>query len=341
MIHKWVLLNFFLTLLVIVLVGFSIKEFACYQFNQYSESAAQAKQFRQTIETYQIYSGIVALVLTVVIHLFFAQKILQPLKSLFLSAKRGAENKESIVVDSTSQDEISEISNEVNRMLKRLHHLQQQQEQMVGDLAHELRTPLTTLKGYLEGLEEGIFKEDDSTYRLLKQECSNMISVVGKLNELQKWESGQTDLNPEIIDISDWMHNELKKIEVIGKAGIEVMTDVEPAVIEVDVQALHVIMNQLLDNVAKFDVEGYVQINGKAEDDQYIVSISHDGQPIPEDAADRLFDPMYRLDQSRQRSTGGPGLGLAIVKQVAQKMNGQAGLQTHNNHHTFWITIPQ
>ncbi|WP_443143875.1 sensor histidine kinase [Pseudalkalibacillus sp. R45] len=341
MIHKWVLLNFFLTLLVIVLVGFSIKEFACYQFNQYAESEAQAKQFRQTIEAYLLYAGVVALVLTVVIHLFFAKKILQPLKSLFLSAKRGAENKGSIVVDSTSQDEISEISNEVNRMLKRLHHLQQQQDQMVGDLAHELRTPLTTLKGYLEGLEEGVFTEDDSMYRLLKQECGHMISVVEKLNELQKWESEQTELNPEKIEIKEWMLNEIKKIEVIGEAGIEMMTDVDQAVVEVDVQALRTIMNQLLDNAAKFDIGGFIQLKGKADDNQYIISISHDGQPIPEDEADRLFEPMYRLDQSRHRSTGGPGLGLAIVKQVVQKMNGQAGLQTHNNHHTFWITIPQ
>lgn len=341
MIHKWIVLNLGITLIVIILVGFSIKEFACYQFDLYSDSAIHSEQFRHVIEEYLLYAGILAFFLAVFIHLFFARKILHPLSKLTHFSKKWNQLSDPPALKETSKDEVGQIASDLMKISNQVHHLQQQRDQMMADLAHELRTPLTTLNGYLEGLEDGVFAKDESVTSVLKKECMHLITIIEKINELHKWESEQTELTYGRVQIRELTQSELKKDEnKCEQLGIHVKFDVNPAQIISDQYAIRAIIHELLDNVFQYHVGKTVKIEGRNAGEHYVISVSNHGAPIPKYTEKQLFDRFYRIDPSRNRHTGGAGLGLAIAKQIVLRLKGKIGFYSEDDIHTFWFSIP-
>jgi len=336
MILKWILLNLGITFMIIILVGFSIKEFACYQFNVYSESTLQSEQFRRMIEEYLLYAGIIAFFLAVLIHLFFARKILSPLSRLTrFSKKWDQQNNFSLKVD--SKDEVGQIANDLLAISNQIQHIKQQRDRIAADFAHELRTPLTTLYGYLEALDDGIFSIDKSIMKVLKNECLSLIQLIEKINEWHRWESDKTTVTHEEIQIKDLLQSEYK---ILKELGFQIDGEIQPKIVYSDPSAISTILNELLDNVVQYHTEKKVKIEGKALEDHYCISISNRGTAIPKEAEEQLFDRFYRTDPSRSRSSGGCGLGLAIAKQVVSKLNGQIGFYSKDRFHTFWFSIP-
>lgn len=343
MLRKWVILNLVITLMIIVLVGFSIKEFACYQFNLYSESSIQSAQFRRVIEEYLFYAGILAVFLATLVHLFFARKILQPLHRLrnFLN-KWEDERIEQLSSETNSKDELWQIENDLINISNHIHHLQQQRDRMMTDLAHELRTPLTTLYGYLEGLEDGIFTEDESITAILKNECSYLIKLIERINELYKWENENIKLTYESVHLQDYIHSKLKKYaNIIEKLGLKIECDIYPIQIYCDQYALSAILYELFENVFQYHVNKSVKIEGKNLGEEVVIFVSNQGRPIPKIAEEQLFERFYRIDSSRNRNTGGSGLGLAITNQIVLRLKGKIGFYSKDNLHTFWFSIPK
>lgn len=335
MIRKWIVLNIGITLLIIVLVGFSMKEFACYQFNQYAHSALQFHQFRRVIGEYLIEAGLIAFLAAVLIHLIFAKKILSPLNRLLHFSKelKG----DALHLD--SKDEVGQIANDLKQASNRIHHLNQQQSQIMSALAHELRTPLTTLNGYLEGLEAGIFDQNKSIYDLLKKECVQLTDLVESMNELQQWEN--TEIKKQWMEMKRTVQSAAALFQNrFDELGVEVDMRVVSANVYCDPKAVYAILSHLFDNVVRYNVGQKVEIEGKPMDRQYVVSVSNQGSPIPKTAVAHLFDPFFRVELSRNRETGGTGLGLAIVKQIVRRLNGEVNFFSERDIHTICFSVP-
>lgn len=339
MIRKWVVLNIGITILVVVLIGVSISEFACYQFNQYTDSALQSHHFRKVVEGYLIGAGLLVFIAAVLIHLFFAKKILTPLHKLSDFSKVLNHRFEAHTVNVTSTDEVGQIADDLKQVSNRMNDLNQQQNQMMAGLAHELRTPLTNLNGYLEGLEAGVFDQNESIYALLKNECVQLTSLVESMREFQQWENGE--IKKQWVEMKDAIPSATAPYQSqFDELGIELEMRVNPSRVYGDPQAIYAILGRLLDNVVQFDVGKNVKVEGYHLHDDYVISVSNKGLPIPEDAESHLFEPFFRVEDSRNRETGGSGLGLAIVKEIVDELNGEAGFYTEEHVHTFWCSFP-
>lgn len=72
----------------------------------------------------------------------------------------------------------------------------------------------------------------------------------------------------------------------------------------------------------------------------YKVTVQGEGEPIPEEKREWLFERFYRVDSARSRNTGGTGLGLSIVKKIIERHMGEVGMYSEGNTHSFWFTIP-
>lgn len=331
MISKWVALNIVISIMIIVIVGYSIKEFACYQFNQFSLAQEQSKQFRQEIETYLLYASIFAFILAVGVHLFFAQKILRPLRII----TRSNTNLHRIVSD----DEVGQIAKDILLISNRVNELQKQHEKMMADIAHELRTPLTTLYGYLQGIEDGIFTFGENTTLILKKECERLITFIERMNELHEWEHKEMHISEVNVKrllemlINENQHN-------LEKEGLYVQMALEQVQLHSDAEALRAVMQELLNNVFSYHSGEKVILQGYRRGGDYFISISNEGTPISNEDAKYLFDRFYRVETSRNRSSGGAGLGLAIAKQIVSRLGGQIGYHFDQQYHTFWFSIP-
>lgn len=340
MILKWTVLNIGITTLIIIFVGLSMKEFACYQFNQFAQTELQSHQFRKLVGDYLIQAGLLTFLAAVLIHLLFAKKILHPLYRLSHLSRNLNQQSDADPVRVSSKDEVGRIANDLNQVSNRLKNLDQQNNQMMGSLAHELRTPLTTLNGYLEGLESGVFDEDPSIYTLLKNECVHLMKLMENMHEYHQWENGHITLHKQRIDMKETIQSGVARFQKqFAESGIDIETHLDFAHIDCDPRAIQTVLSHLLDNVIRFDVGKQVMIVGKFYNNEYVISLSNRGMPIPKVAEKQLFDPFFRVEHSRNRETGGSGLGLAIVKEIVNELNGKTGFYTEHHFHTFWFSI--
>lgn len=340
MLRKWMVINIGITLLIIAIVGFSMKEFACYQFDQMAGSGLASQQFRDIISKYLIVAGLLALLIAIGIHLIAAKKILSPLKRLSLFSRHldGSANEDAHVMG--SRDEVGEIAGHLSTVSHRIDHLNQQQNDMMKALAHELRTPLTTLNGYLEGLEAGVFDQDTSVYSRLREECVQLTDLVDRMHEWQAWE--YAEVKPQRMDIETTIRSEVSLFQHrLAQQGIEVDMRVEAMNIDCDPNGISAILSRLLDNAIRYHQTGPIVIEGKPEGRGYQILVSNQGAPIPESVAGHLFDPFTRVEDSRNRSTGGVGLGLAVVKDIVQRLGGTITFDSEKSFHTFHIIIPK
>lgn len=332
MIHKWVILNLLITFIIIFVVGFSIKEFACYQFNVYSNSPTQSEQFRNVIETYLLYASLFAFSLAIIIHLFFARRILQPLGKLTHFSNRMPELR---LLKMKSKDEVGQIANDLIQISKQVHGLQEQNDQMMADIAHELRTPLTTLHGYIEGLEDGMFSQDENTTAILRRECERLITFIERIHTLHEWE--QKEISFKELQIESLIQSVVNEFSA---GDLRIQMNVQSARLTCDALAIRTIIEELLDNAVLYDKEQNITIEGNIDDERYIVCLSNLGTPFSKKDEERLFECFYRVDSSRNRHNGGAGLGLAIAQEIVLRIEGEIGYEMKDNLHTFWFSIP-
>lgn len=334
MIRKWIVLNVFISFIVIIIVGVSIKEYACYQFNLYSPSSGQSEQFRNTIEMYLLYASIVAFVAAVLIHLFFARKILRPLRNLTRN-----DSTLSGLHTVTSKDEVGKIAKDILHISNQMNELQKQNEQMLTDIAHELRTPLTTLNGYLEGLKDGVFSFDESTTMILKKECERLITLIERINELRDWE--QADVFKTDVSMKEMLECVIEEYSSrFQKAGIKLYVHIEHEQLRSNEKAIRVVLRELFNNVLQYHNGKKVLLRSHVEGAYYIISISNKSKPILDEDDNDLFERFYRVEPSRNRDTGGAGLGLAIAKEIVTRLKGEIEYVAKGDMITFRFSIP-
>ncbi len=332
--------------LVIWFTGVSVKDFACLLVDQYQiVGAAKSRIFDQTLQVYLFRVSLLAILLAGIFYYYLVKKLLLPLQRLGVSTKKMAQGEYS-PLPIPSQDEIGELTADFNHLSSKLKQVENLRQKMVSDIAHELRTPLSNINGYLEALSSGVIRGNQELYRSLHEESLRMSGLVEQLHQLNVWESKKLFKQQMAIDMKKISIDSL--IETTIK-GFDLEFQDKKINCEVDVQAAHVIgardglkqvLTNLISNAIHYDQGGWVIIEGKKDGQFYKILITNQGQPIPDDQADEIFERFYRLDPSRQRATGGSGLGLAIAKEIVEHHGGQVGLISKGNKHSFWFTVP-
>ncbi|MFP3964550.1 HAMP domain-containing sensor histidine kinase [Actinomadura fulvescens] len=212
-----------------------------------------------------------------------------------------------------SGDEVSELAESINQTLGRLERLVERQRGFVADVSHELRSPLTGLRAQLEVALECPEDEDWPTVaRAALGEADRLQSIVTDLLIMAKLGAGLR-LERQPVDLG-----ELARAEV-GRRRRRVPVEVEAAEgVVVDGTRAHLVrvLTNLLDN-AERHAASLVRVSVHAEGDTAVLEVADDGSGIPEEDRDRVFWRFHRLDESRQRDSGGTGLGLPISREVA------------------------
>ncbi|NBS13744.1 MAG: PAS domain-containing protein [Verrucomicrobia bacterium] len=215
--------------------------------------------------------------------------------------------------------------------LSKVRRLENVRTEFITNLSHELRTPLSILAGYLETLEEpSVFKatEGKKILGVLRRNCGRLTLLVNDLLELSRLESGQLTLQlqprtpQEILEEleEDWRRSfALKKVRL----RIEVEKNL-PMVLSDPLRTGQIFAN-LLENALRFAPAGSVVTlsAGQTEDPRVVeFFVQDEGEGIPKEKLDRIFERFFRVDSDRAREKGGTGLGLSIVKHLVQLHGG-------------------
>ncbi len=227
-----------------------------------------------------------------------------------------------------AEDEIARLARTMNAMLARLDATRTAQVAFVGDASHELRSPLSTLSTLLElSSTSGTPVDVETVDDLLLPEVERMRAMVEDLLVLAKNDERGVPLRREDVDLDDIVLSEAARLRGLGAPGsLEVSVSVEPARLVGDPDALLRVVRNLVDN-ARRHARGRVSL-GLAVDrtdpaaPRAVITVDDDGEGVPPDQRDTVFDRFARLDADRARGTGGSGLGLAIVSEITRTHGG-------------------
>ena len=213
--------------------------------------------------------------------------------------------------------------------LSKIRRLETVRQEFMTNLSHELRTPLSILSGYLETVEDlSTLQGPDGPeiLKVLRRNCDRLGMLVKDLLELSRIESGRIVLqrqprNPrEILQEvrEDWIKAFAKK-----KVQLEIQCEDKSPEVSSDPLRTGQIFSNLMDNALRFAPPGSrVTIGARPSGAQVEFFVQDEGEGIPADKLERVFERFFRVDPGRTREKGGTGLGLSIVKHLAHLHGG-------------------
>lgn len=225
------------------------------------------------------------------------------------------------IADPGTSDEIGRLAATMNRMLDRLDASQRSQRRFISDASHELRSPLASMRQYAEVARAHPDQvRDGELAEVVLDEGARLERLVQGMLVLAK--ADERTLTPArvAVDLDDLVLAEARRLK--DTSGLRVDTSrVGPARVLGDRGLLGQGLRNLADNAARH-ASGTVQFELTETDGHVLLAVSDDGDGIPADQRDRVFERFVRLDEGRARESGGSGLGLAIVREIAAAHGG-------------------
>lgn len=230
--------------------------------------------------------------------------------------------------------------------ITRTERLELVRQEFLSNVSHELRTPLTAIIAFVETLENGAMEDPESCQRFLsiiRKNASRMHGLIDDILELTAIEGGNVTLRAKPVELHELVQEVCASLAAKAAAqNVELKNNVSPGVmVHADERRLEQMLTNLIDNGIKFSREkGTVCISHEAgARDRILVQDNGDG--IPAQHLERLFERFYRVDRARSRDIGGTGLGLAIVKHLALLHGGEVTVASElGKGTTFTIHLP-
>ena len=231
--------------------------------------------------------------------------------------------------------------------ITRTERLELVRQEFLSNVSHELRTPLTAIIAFVETLENGAMDDTESCQRFLsiiRKNASRMHGLIDDILELTAIEGGNVQLRAAPVELRDLVQEVVASLTAKAKAQkVNLNNDVDPSVtVFADARRLEQMLTNLIDNGIKFSREGgtvTIRYEAGARDK---ILVQDNGDGIPAQHLERLFERFYRVDRARSRDMGGTGLGLAIVKHLALLHHGEVTVTSElGKGSTFTIHLPK
>lgn len=253
--------------------------------------------------------GLSALSLSV-IAVFAARGIAQPLRRLAVAAEALGRGQEIVPLPETGPDDIRRTAEAFNRMQARLHRFVDDRTKMLAAIGHDLRTPLTSLR-----LRAEFVRDEDVSEKML-----STITEIQTMTEatLAFARQDSTVENTRAVDLSALVESLCDDLAELGhdvsfSNGQKIGYSCRP-------DALRLACRNLVENAIRYGERARVSVERRADTIEIIVS--DDGPGIPDGAREQVFTPFFRIENSRNRETGGVGLGLSIARSIVRHHGG-------------------
>jgi signal transduction histidine kinase len=291
--------------------------------------------------------------------LFVARRIVEPLQRMIATSRSIAAGhyRDRVVV--RDDYEISTLAASLNSMAATLEHTEQQRQELIGNVAHELRTPLTTIKGYMEGLIDGIVPADDATFELVREEADRLSRLVHDLQDLSRLEESDVALHIRPAFVSDIVGGTVQKMRPQCEAkGVRLTAVVAPGTpcVLADHDRMQQVLLNLVVNALHYTpsggaihIEAGVAPRGAEESNAAAapvrIAVVDTGIGIPPEHLPHVFTRFYRVDKSRSRAAAGAasgaGIGLTIARRLSEAHGGSLTVESEPGRGSrFTVTLP-
>ena len=284
--------------------------------------------FGDAVGTALILGLAAAVTVAVLVSVLLAARISWPVSDLAASSRRLAKGDYASRVRVTS-GEVGELARSFNEMAAELAATEQRRRDLIGDVAHELRTPIASVRGYVEGLQAGVFQPGPDAWHVLDEQTARLAHLVDDLAVLWRAESRDLRLQVEVLDGPALLAEARERHRALaGSRSIELrISSAAATTVRADRTRLAQVMDNLVGNALRYTPSGGHVALGLAVNGQWaVLTVQDDGPGLSEEQASHVFDRFYRADRSRSREAGGSGLGLAISRSLVEAMGGVIGV---------------
>nr|WP_295273029.1 HAMP domain-containing sensor histidine kinase [uncultured Blautia sp.] len=343
-------------LLPLLLFSASLYGFSQTQAKHVQESSSQASDSNQMIydislaqsSSSQVKLMAKDMILTATIILVFTalsvglwiyRSIAVPLVKLKKATQNIKEGNLDFVLEVEGKDEFSQLCQDFEEMRKRLKEsteekilMDKENKELISNISHDLKTPITAVKGYVEGIMDGVAdtpEKMDRYVRTIYNKTNEMDHLINELTFYSKIDTNRIPYTFSKLNVEDYFSDcaeelglemETKGIELVYANYVE--KDVQ---VIADGEQIRRVIHNIVSNAIKYmeKPKGIIQLRVKDVGDFIQVEIEDNGKGIAAKDLPYIFDRFYRTDVSRNSSKGGSGIGLSIVKKIMEDHGGK------------------
>lgn len=283
------------------------------------------------------------------------QSLITPLKKLQVAADNIRDGNLDFFLDYEEKDELGQLAKSFEEMRQRLKEnaeekLNDERESraLISNIAHDLKTPITAVKGYAEGIMDGVAntpEKVDKYVRTIYNKANEMDTLINELTLYTKIDTNRIPYNFAKINVSEYFKDCIEEIGVDLEAkgiGLSYSNFVDEEVsIIADPEQLRRVVGNIISNSIKYmnKSNGFINIRIKDVGDFIQVEMEDNGKGIAQRDLPYIFDRFYRTDSSRNSATGGSGIGLSIVKKIVEDHGGKIWASSKENTGTIMYFV--
>lgn len=287
---------------------------------------------------------LVFIVLGAVLGGFSSQYMISPVRKITHRVKEISEDNISARLDPVdSQDELMELTKQINTMLDKLQQAFERQENFVSDASHELKTPLAVIAGYANLLRRW-GKDDpkvlDEAVNAISRESENMKRIVDQLLWLAKL--GDFALNCTTFNLYETVSGVVEGYRLVNTGHQIELSGEQTVTLNTDKNLLTEAVRTLVDNAIKYTPaeKGVIKLFVECVEGGVEIAVQDNGIGISDADCSQIFDRFFRCDKVRGRESGSCGLGLTICKQIVEMMGGKISVESElGRGSTFTIAL--
>jgi histidine kinase len=255
---------------------------------------------------------------------FVAGRLLRPIARVRAATRQLAAGHYDQRVEPPAEAELAGLAADLNALAGALDDTERRRGRLVGDVAHELRTPLTAIRGYAEGILDGVVPPDGEVLTAVLDHVERLERLAGDLGTLSRADEGRLELRPGPVDVAAVARTVVADLRAVAASRhLDLVTtgaDDLPTVADRD--RLGQILANLVGNAVTYTPPGgRVVVDVAGDDDGCTVTVTDTGIGLAAPELDRVFDRFYRV-QGVDRPPGGSGIGLGIARAIARAHGG-------------------
>lgn len=277
-----------------------------------------------------------------------------PIKKMLRGVTEIANGNYNIRLESSSINEFIELSRGFNKMAETIQNeqsekrrLEKVREDLILDISHDLKNPLSSILGYSETLlqDSNISEAERNEYlNIINQNSYRANKLITDLFEFSLYENCDYKLDLKKTDICEILRRIIAGyIHEFEYKGFQYEFDIleEEYFVMLDELKFSRAINNILDNKVKYNSRGNtIYIKTYIKNNNFYIILGDDGETIPDELKEKIFNPFVRVDKSRNSKTGGTGLGLSISRKILNKHNGDIKIIDGNVGTNFEINVP-
>ncbi len=273
---------------------------------------------------------------------FASGRLLRPLEAVGRATRRLAGGSYEERVSIPAESELAALAEDVNELAAALQDTEERRLQLISELAHELRTPLATIKGYMEGLTDGVFEPTEEIFAAAGREATRLERLATDLSTLSRFEGGDLDLQLAPVDLGAIAREVAVHLEPqFRDQAVELIVVDQPRIpVVVDADRIAQVFTNVIGNALSYTPSGgRVEISGGSDKVKAWVTVSDTGKGIDPSQLEAVFDRFFRGERS---TPGGTGIGLTIARRIARLHGGDVTAHSEGpgTGSSFEISLP-